>query len=209
MSTAAADNLRQVRVEMPTFDLEHGRFYHPPKRGGTWVYEACRNAGLVKRLVEPKHVGPHDAPAEVGFTIVRHPVTWWRSVYKNRRRWWAKDGRDLAGRGLSYYPEIDECKADTYPEFIRNVLERDIVHFWWDERYRHPCIRYILQQENLRNNLVDVLIDLGEKFDPRVILGTPRLGSRRFSSEYALPADLRAAILAACDQNSLRTFGYE
>ena len=196
---------------MPTFDLKHGRFYHPPKRGGTWVTQACKAAGLVTAWVPPKHVGPHDAPVyppKLGFTIVRHPLTWWRSVYRNRKGWWAKDSRDLAGRNLSYYPEIEECRANTYPEFMRNILARGIIDFWWDDRYRHPCVHYVLQQERLCDDLIDVLADLKEEFDPAVIQQTPWVGGKSFNGTYELPAKLRRAVMAACNQEALESFQY-
>ena len=203
---------------MPTFDLKHCRIYHPPKTGGNWVWLACEHAGLLPVYVSPKHIGPQDAPPappKIGVSIVRHPLSWWRSVYQNRVEHWTsgKNGADLAGNKLVYYPGINECRADTYAEFMRNILSANRVGYWHGP-YRHPCISYILKQESLATDLVRVLQLAGEVFDPAAIYECPHVNVRDYGdhrehdNKFFLPRGLRGAVMGAVDPDHLELFGY-
>jgi hypothetical protein len=172
------------------------------------------NADIVDKLVRPKHVGPQDLPAEVGITIVRHPLSWWKSVYRNRLRWWRQDRRDLAGKHLNYYPGIDRCEAGNYRKFMRNILDAGLINAWWDDCYDHPCIKHVLRQENMTMEYIDVLKELGEEFDPAAIWDLPPVNAKQYAvnrkvrSNFMLPRGLRDQVVAALDKDLLARFGY-
>lgn len=94
-------------------------YIHLPKTGGWWVREVVLAGG------GPCYVGPMHVPADellpamggrYSFTVVRHPVTWWRSFWSHSStRGWPSS--------LEPFNRIADCCVwYSYQEFMTRVL---------------------------------------------------------------------------------------
>lgn len=147
-------------------------FFHIPKTGGTWIHRALENAGVETSHFTPKgfpHSTRHDENTDgyYTFAFVREPISWYKSYWKYRMNtgwepsWW-----------------LDKhCKANNFSVFMRNVIRKQRPHV--TELYaRHLGIpsklNFVGKQENIVEDLVHVLNEVGEKFDEEKLRDTPK-----------------------------------
>lgn len=143
------------------FRLKNGIFIHVPKTGGTWVTGLLGKLGLTESTF-PLH--PHASLFDVvsfdpdmarlpSFAFVRHPYGWYQSfwAYREARGW---DPNNL----------LDTCRGATFQEFIGNVLLRRPGHYSTRLRELTRGVTYIGRYEAIRESLIRILTDLGEKF---------------------------------------------
>ena len=66
--------------------LKNSVFIHMPKTGGRWVKKALKNGSSIVKgdVPETAHYSP-DLGNLGGFTFVRHPATWLRSLFFQRK----------------------------------------------------------------------------------------------------------------------------
>ncbi len=133
-------------------------FYHIPKTGGGYVRQVLYV--VAKEFKEIGHT--HNTPLEIenyekipSFTIVRHPLAWYKSYYRYRvKKNWRK------GHFIDKH-----VKADNFEDFMKNML------------YAYPCgyvtsrylsvvpfISNILRTETLTEDLRQLLAKWGYKF---------------------------------------------
>lgn len=133
-------------------------FAHLPKTGGSWVSEVIHGTG-VSCLDTAMHLAPEDflgaVPDRFAFTFVRHPVTWWRSLWN-----WTH----LHGWPSSAYPfqRITQvCKWHSYEAFMERVLTdmpgeySRIVAVWTEGMHR------VGRFESLAADLESILAEAG------------------------------------------------
>lgn len=155
---------------------EHAMFLHVPKTGGHWVTEALTQARLAKR-VWPQHHWPLEdvkndwrtlypgRPLPFLFGFVRHPVSWYHSVW----RWYTKRGWRDKG------PMVNAAKGLPFREFIVTVTDQCPGHLkqsvdkWLGPR--EEPVDFIGQFEHLQQNLYEALVRSGHKIDRSVLDG--------------------------------------
>lgn len=152
------------------FRLKNGIFIHVPKTGGTWVTSLLSKLGLITETF-PLH--PHASLKDVlshdpslgglpSFAFVRHPFGWYQSfwAYRETHGW---DPKNL----------LDTCRAPTFHGFIENVLARRPGHLSARLRELTGVVTYIGRFESLRESLIRILTDLGEKFSHEAVYDHP------------------------------------
>jgi hypothetical protein len=151
---------------MPTIDLPHSRFIHIPKTGGTFVHSLIKESGIKIQWVLHKHSRICDIPKRnvPHFTVVRHPLTWWKSVYKNRiHNGWQID---LSGNETSCFSEIDQCRDNGFNRFINKIIDNNLQNLWFEKYCLDPIMNKILCLEKIRFSLYNALVEYQEIFDP-------------------------------------------
>jgi len=146
--------------------------FHIPKTGGTWVHrvlEACKIKFKAFHDFSPHNTPDQEPTLENKYLIafVRHPISYYKSYWAFRMEtgwtpgWWLDDN----------------CKADTFEQFILNVLNKKFAYVT-EEYKRYWCIpqklNFIGKTENLREDLICVLRFLNEKFDEEIIRTYPK-----------------------------------
>lgn len=149
---------------MPSLHVGPLRYVHIPKTGGSWLgwmIRSARPALPVERMAH-KHCpawGGSALPRARTFTILRHPVAWWRSVYVNRCQHQATSPvLDLAAceraPAVRLFPELDEvlppARSHTVDQWIEAALDSGLSHLW-HSRYRveETCGRWLLNDGDL------------------------------------------------------------
>lgn len=96
-------------------------FVHIPKCGGSKVRHELHGLGqpLGRQHDRPRH-------NRIGFSFVRHPVTWLESFYRSRAGWGEVDNYSPLSvhQGASPVRELMACGASTFDGFVRNYLKR-------------------------------------------------------------------------------------
>ena len=178
---------------------ERSVIYHIPKCGGTWVQMAIGRAGLyhdrcVDKAVKHKelrnefglmrkhsvssNMWPEEVKGLFHFCFVRHPLTWYNSVWRFRR---------VVPVPNSRFP-IDRYWVPNYEEFITNILNdypegyvTKLFQFYVGENL--DGVDFIGRQENLANDLVKALTLAGETFDEDALRATKRKNiSKKFNT---------------------------
>ena len=161
--------------------LSNSVFVHTPKTGGQWVTSALQRAGLVVGTLGAVHADPaelhgHAAFREraVKFTFVRHPLSWYPSMWAHRMDevWGPIDDPDwFSAAWITRWAEFTRyCRADDFESFVMQCTERfprGFVSMLY-ECYTQGC-DFIGRQENLEADLLTVLERAGECFDPDLI----------------------------------------
>jgi len=141
--------------------LQHCRFLHTPKTGGTWVRAALKNSGIILAETETAHVEFDQCPGRGLFTIafVRHPWTWWKSywLYKRSHGWGFENRFDL------------RCMDNQFERFMLKVLEKTPGHctnvFQRFVGQHDRQVDFVGAYENLVGDMVTALVLAGEPFD--------------------------------------------
>ena len=147
---------------------------HIPKTGGTWVKVALKRAGLIVGV----HTNYHGTLAEMKeepeaqglpkFAFVRRPDKWLASYW----------GYRMTTRRFN--PSFDPVVFDTsFEKFVLNcslfepqgLASKHFRHFIGEGATR---IQHVGRIENLSEDLIRILQETGEDFDPEVIRSTPR-----------------------------------
>ena len=154
--------------------LRNSVFLHIPKTGGTWVKAALKRAGLIVGVHTNYHGTIEDMKEEPEaqglpmFAFVRRPDTWLASYWGYRMATW-KFNRDF-----------DQVVFDTsFEKFVWNcslfvpqgLAFQHFQHYIGEGDSR---IQHIGRIENLTEDLITILQETGEDFDPEVIRSTPR-----------------------------------
>jgi hypothetical protein len=151
------------------------RFLHTPKTGGTWAWRALQAAGVPVEAIggDP----PHARTSHLGlsrteeyadrFTIafVRHPLTWWRSLWAYRMGTdWAFAGEDMP-RSEDFDTYIEQA-IELRPGHLENYFAR------WIGPASDP-IDFIGRFESLVDDLVRAMREAGEPFDEPALRAHP------------------------------------
>lgn len=152
-------------------------FYHIPKTGGSWVYDALRSAGVVYRDTGgsfyglPAHAAPGSVPPEIkgrfAFCFVRHPLDWYSSYWRFLRQSGAKF---LINKRIE--PSID----GDYDASVNRMIDRypDGFVTWLYGLYTDQ-VDFIGRTESLEDDLIRALQLAGEDFDERKLRATGRV----------------------------------
>jgi len=122
------------------------------------------------------------------FTVVRHPLNWLPSLYAHMK---GPDGKRWDA--LPGPMEVFEwCSRDSFTEFVRDVVRNPGMIARAFGRYT-DCGR-VLRTESLAEDLVEVLREGGEEFDPAKVLAHEHKNvTKRPKPEWT--PDLKEAIL--------------
>ena len=172
-------------------------FFHIPKTGGIWAKEAIRRTGLPYHRCRDRAVGhkelrnelnlerEHSIPANMwpkdveglfSFCFVRHPLTWYQSIWRFRKSYQVLNTK---------FP-VDRNWVDDYDLFVNNMLDAypkgfvtELFQYYVGENL--DIVNYIGKQESLADDLVKALTLAGETFDEKALRATkPFNKSRRF-----------------------------
>jgi len=150
-------------------------FIHIPKTGGTWVRHVLFDLGVALEEVKGQDFEPqfgfgttHNVPIyddrflnqKFAFAFVRNPLTWYKSYFAYRQKYpWDKCTHfDL------------RCRAWTFPAFIEKVLSE--YSFGYVSRmyeYLTEDCSIVGKMENLKEDLINILQNAEEDFNPRSI----------------------------------------
>lgn len=204
--------------------LEHSIFTHVPKTGGTWLAEAVRRAGLVQESLGPVHATPRElkshqsyVPRPVTFAIVRHPATWYASLWAHRmdENWCEISARDwFSPASLERWALLtDRCKSRSFPEFVERCVEA-FPDGWLSalyDTYITPGTT-VGRFENLVDDTIAILRRAGERFDETIIRGTEPQnvrGAVRKHHRRTIFTPSLLELIYASERRSYARFGYE
>ena len=181
-------------------------FLHVPKTGGTWIHRTLKSMDLVRGNTATKHAdidrvftptgntpgrifrfyarwmtGAYPGRQPFIFAFVRNPLTWYESWFKYMSRtglqWGpAGDANDLNHwhpcAGLNGLGDTD------FNQFVRNVIREQpgFVTQMYGGYTRSP-VRFVGRMENLRDDLVRVLLEMGLAFDEQAIREAPPINT--------------------------------
>lgn len=208
-----------------SFCLRRAVFVHVPKTGGTWVRQVLQAAGLVIGQAGRDHATPAElfrldhplvTSAPLLFAFVRHPLAWYQSYWCYRmKHGWHRPSPGDADAPIRTVTLDAHCRADDFPTFVANCLERypqGWVSYLY-ERYTTGCA-FVGRQERLAEDLTHALLLSGARLSRKVIAAvrtTPPAnvasGDVEWLPRCQYPADLRERVLAA-EQHALKTWGY-
>lgn len=164
-------------------------FYHIPKTGGVWVYEAIKQAGI--KTKKPHRSGfknclnlyaHHAIPDGISkdlndkknlfsFCFVRKPLGWFQSFWCYRKK-----HRRIKNKGVT----LNDLWVDDYEEFISRVIEKypegfltKMYKYYVGENLKK--VDFIGRQENLKNDLIKALTLAGESFNKKAINNLGRM----------------------------------
>lgn len=131
---------------------KHFCFWHIPKTGGTWIRNVLRKTDTLE--VELTHRPPQEqsikvlkrAATKINFSLIRHPVTWYQSLYANDTHWKKFKGGWLQIRDM---PSPNWWLSEGFNAYIRRVA---VEKKGWLSRYYSivlPYADYILRFEEI------------------------------------------------------------
>ena len=188
--------------------LPQSVFTHLPKTGGTWVGYVLERMGLLHAMSRP-HMSIREIRSDPtlsdwhgldAFAFVRHPVSWYQSYwgFKMTSGWLDRESVPL-----------DRCRSDDFNGFVRNCIERHPGHLSAYYREFLKGVRYIGRHEIMRESLILILDQLGERFSRDIIYGAPCQNvsdpETMLRASYE-PATLR--LLLDSEADCLDAFGY-
>lgn len=166
-------------------------FVHIPKTGGAWVTDAIVATGTPVFGLD-HHIPPDDmlrvVPDRLSFTFVRHPVTWWRSLWVHARTYGFPTPADPFYRiitcplGLSYAEFMTRALNDIPGEYSRVV-----------GRYADG-VKEVGRTEHLEDDLRAILARAGE---PPLPAGRPPRNVGRYDELAASAPEIDREIIRA------------
>lgn len=204
--------------------LPNSVFIHIPKTAGQWVASALEHMGLATGHLGVVHASPDEIRSEpafqqrpVVFTMVRHPLLWYPSMWAHRmdENWSPVDDPDwFTPRWVDTWASFTEsCRSDTFDDFVHKCTARfpsGYVSMLYDA-YTRDCT-FVGRQENLAQDLVKALELSGETFDPADVHKVPprnvrgRTPARKKQSRYT--PELIDCVMRA-EAWAVEKFGYE
>lgn len=157
--------------------LEHSTFYHLPRTGGTWVTEVLLSGAVkgniatvrsfkreVDAFINNKHVPPATLkPKNFSFAFVRHPLDWYKSVWKFRTK------HDGTWKVKRYCELTTKCGRNNFPEFIDALIKNYPDGYYNKVVDKFSPVDFMGRQETLVDDLIIALTMAGEKFDEKAI----------------------------------------
>lgn len=186
-------------------------FVRPPKVASTWVVHCLRDGlGMAEQNNSlPQHAGWEEVRHVVGdripFTVVRNPLTWLPSMYRqmrggkmNKIRWMPIEGP------CSIFSSLEH---GTFHEFVEDVLRYPGVcgHIFRDYEVEH-----VLKQESIRQDLHDFLVKVGVEFDPTTLITFPPqnvTNERSMQIDCTWTRDLKERVIAS-EWDFMQRWGY-
>lgn len=186
--------------------LKNGIFIHFPKTGGVWASGLLVKLGLVVEPVGEAHSSLNDVLAErpelkglKSFAFVRHPFSWYQSFWTFRQ-----------ANGWDPRNPLDVCRAETFREFLGNVVERCPGYLSDHLKAMTEGVTYIGRFEALRESMIQILSILGEDFSHEAVYDHPseNVGSKdpTVAGRYT---PLLLERLYQAERVAFRTFGYD
>lgn len=173
-------------------------FLHIPKTGGSWVHEALQVAGFkVVAIRSPESHVRHATwnhlrdtrlrfSIERTFTFVRHPVDWWKSVWR------------FVNTTLGDPARIDQhvwhpfhCamlkRGTTFADFVQDVYSVQPAWFtrmveWYVGPIGGEFVKHIGRQESLVADLLRILKEIEVGLVPNQVQKIKRYGKRQVNS---------------------------
>jgi hypothetical protein len=203
--------------------LQRAIFIHVPKTGGTWVAEALRRAHLVEASIGPVHATPQEIRADpayaerpIHFAIVRHPVSWYASLWAHRmdENWCEINATDwFSAASIDRWGVLTRrCKSATFDDFVQrcvNVFPGGWLSSLYDT-YITADTR-VGRFETLIDDTITLLEEAGEVFDERIIRRTEPQNVRGSLSSRRVRGEFTRSILDmihATEHRSYVRFGY-
>ncbi len=203
--------------------LSNSTFIHIPKTGGQWITLALERAGLIQASLGVVHSSPDELHLEpayqmrpFSFAFVRHPLSWYSSMWAHRLddQWDPIDDVEwFSKRWIDEWAGFSgACRADTFPDFVTRAIE----HFpdGWVSRlydlYTEGCT-HVGKHEDLPEALITVLAAVGEVFEPAEILATPERNVRGRKHRRMLGTLLSPSLVAEVmrvERQAVSRFGY-
>ena len=197
-------------------------FIHVPKTAGQWVAAALEHAGLIVGQLGVVHASPdeiRDDPAfrERGacFAMVRHPLTWYQSMWAHRmdESWEPVDDPDwFTPRWIETFAPLTSCRSDLFEDFVRRCLDRfpgGFVSRLYDE-YTEGCT-FVGRHERVLEDLEAALSLAGECFDAQRFRTVDPINVRssrpRRQAACSYPPDLIERVLSV-EMRCLERFDY-
>jgi hypothetical protein len=169
--------------------LDNSTFYHIPRTGGTWVEEVVSSGAVssdvalmdkyVKgfdALINRKHIPPTVIkPNNFSFSFVRHPLDWYKSIWKyktkrNDRKWSHWNYSELSAK----------CGRDDFGEFIDMVIKTFSDGFYNKIISKFSSVDFMGRQENLVDDLITALTIAKETFDEKSIRNCGKRNRSRY-----------------------------
>jgi len=164
--------------------------YHIPKCGGIWVKETIRRAGIPYTRSKDRAVGhkelrndfrlerehslppnmwPEDVKGLFSFCFVRHPLGWYKSIWRFRKNYQVLNPK---------FP-VDRNWVPVYEDFVNNMLNSypngfvtELFQYYVGENI--DGVDFVGRQENLADDLVKALTLADETFDEKILRTTKR-----------------------------------
>jgi hypothetical protein len=135
------------------FKGEWGTFVHIPKCGGWGLRQYLREHFGNGIELAPYH-GLPVAKIDNGFTLVRHPVTWLRSIwaYRNNSNWEVRYKKDGSIGHVNHWPVImgltQWAKRLSWADFVDALVEHqiDIVSIVYGMYRHHNVVVFKLEE---------------------------------------------------------------
>lgn len=206
------------------FVLPRSIFVHVPKTGGQWVVSALEHAGVPVRPLGVVHTSPDEIADQVDqleqdclFVMVRHPLTWYQSIWAHRSdlNWAPVDAEEwFTPRWIEFWRELTaSCSSLDFKDFVAkcvNAYPDGLVTTLYDA-YTTNC-HFVGHQEQLADDLVSILKQMGEVFDETLLRGTsPRNVRGRCSHWRRQSAYTRELVelVTNVEASVIERFGYE
>lgn len=204
--------------------LRRSIFIHTPKTAGQWVAAALDNAGLLTGNLGPIHASPDEIEQEAGFrsdlfqfTFVRHPLSWYRSMWAHRvdEEWEPIDALDwFTPRWIAHWATFtDSCQAADFHDYIYKCAQtfpNGFVSALFDD-YTKGC-HFVGKQEHLISDLCAALVQAGEEFEKTKLLSTkPRnvRGQKPSRQRDGLYTKELIELVLKLESRAIDRFGYQ
>ncbi|MEM6552396.1 MAG: hypothetical protein AAF750_09760 [Planctomycetota bacterium] len=169
----------------------------------------------VRKRITPNAPDPAIAIADkldntFRFCFVRHPLTWYESIWKYRRQNGCKNYRQpkTAG-GWHSMAVLSDFGSEDFNQFVRNVMAARpgfVSELYFS--YARPGISFVGRMESLSDDLVRVLTHLGLDFDESALRG---LGHQNRSRSASKPIEWDPEVRATAmrlELPALTHYGY-
>ena len=196
--------MAEVEAAVSALILEQCQIIHIPKCGGKWVQRALEAGGV--RFTE-WHIAhdPRPHPDLPIVTFVRHPLTWWQSLW---RYWMERDGKIPFRIGAFDLAPLFRGEFNAFMEAV--LRARPGYCSWLFEEFTGPPdgeIGFIGKQEMLAADLLRALERFGVEHDAgRIATTLPyHVTDKRFRADYR--AEVGARVLDA-ERGAVTRYGY-
>ena len=179
-------------------------YIHIPKTGGTSVRNyitalRIRTENPNRRAASSrKHsmLWQLDEDCSYSFAFVRHPLRWYESFWKYQTNKWIKyeQNRWHPWKGL------EACASNNFNIFMENVIKKEPAYVtrmyeWYVGPRGAQMVDFVGKTENLKNDLMNVLRELGHTIDPSKIANLPAANTTNFKKRPVWDEGIKNKIL--------------